>query len=242
MILVDHRTGSRELLTGIRQLGCDAETVVNLPTDFQWDGTAENGWALVGCERKTITDLLDSVRSGRLAGGQVGRAIDTYDFYYLIIEGPWRRAEGGGLEIGFPWHQPKGQFKYAEISHFLNRLRVFGGVHVWRTFDEDETVATLVDLHNEWQQPYAERVGKRVIYAPAPRPPREGKGFFQSEATPVQKWLYQLPGMGDKKTFELAPRFARPADLVHFTSWQDLPGIGGTGKKRIIDWIHYGRT
>lgn len=242
MILVDHRVGSRELLTGIRQLGCDAETVTNLSSDFQWDGTSESGWSLVGCERKTITDLLDSIRSNRLGGGQIGRAIETYDVYYLIVEGPWRRAEGGMLEIGWPWHQPKGQFRYAEVSHFLNRLRVFGGVHVWRTFDEDETAATLVDLHNEWQQPYAERVGKRVIYAPAPIVPRAGKGFFQPEATPVQKWLYQLPGMGDKKTFELAPHFANPSQIADCTIWEDLPGIGKTGAKKIWDWIHHART
>ena len=237
MILVDSRVGSRELLSGIRALGADAETVPDLTADFSWDGSGPNGAALIGVERKTITDLLDSIRTKRLGGGQIGRAVDTYDYYYLIVEGPWRRAEGGMLEIGWPWHQPKGSFRYAEVSHFLNRLRVFGGVHVWRTFDVDETIATLVDWHDEWQQSWDERCGKKVIYAPPPIPPREGK-FFQPEATPVQKWLYQLPGMGDKKTFDLAPHFRTPADIVHRITWDDLPGIGGTGATKIKEWIH----
>lgn len=244
MILADAAVGSRELVHGIRQLGCDAETVAGLSTDFQFDGTYETGHCLIGIERKAIEDLLQSMRDNRLGGGQVGRAIDCYDHYYLIVEGPWRRGEGGMLEIGWPWHQPRGNFRYAEVSHFLNRLRVMGGVNVWRTYDVDETIATLVDLHNEWQQPWSERLGKRVIYAPAPIPPREGKGFFQPAATPVQKWLYQLPGMGDKKTFELAPRFTHPGQLVELgpAAWEDLPGVGPTGAKKIFDWIHHGKV
>lgn len=241
MILVDSRVGSRELLSGIRALGGSADTVPELSADFMWDGSGPNGNALIGVERKTITDLLDSIRSKRLGGGQVGRAIECFDYYYLIVEGVWRRAEGGMLEIGWPWHEPKGQFRYAEISHFLNRLRVFGGCMVWRTFDEDETVATLVDLHDEWQQSWEERCGKKVIYAPAPIPPRQGK-FFQPAATPVQSWLYQLPGMGDKKTFELCDRFPTPAHIVKQEDWEGLPGIGKTGANKIMDWIHRGRA
>ena len=240
MILVDSAVGSRELLTGIRQLGCDAESVPNVATDFQWDGWGPSGRVLVGVERKTISDLLDSVRSHRLAGGQVGRALDCYDYYYLIVEGPWRRAEGGMLEIGFPWHQPKGQFRYAEVSHFLNRLRFLGNVFTWRTFGIDETVATLVDWHDQWQHPWSEHLDKRVIYAPAPIPPREGKGIFQSEATPVQRWLYQLPGMGDKKTFDLSSYFSCPRRIVELGSheWETLPGIGKTGARKVLEWIN----
>lgn len=243
MILIDSAVGSRELLTGIRSLGCDAETVPNLSTDFQWTGEGQSGTVLVGVERKAISDLLQSIRSHRLAGGQIGRGLDTYDYYYLIVEGPWRRGEGGMLEVGWPWHEPKGQFRYAEVTHFLDRLRIFGGVYVWRVFDQDETVATLVDLYNEWQQSWEERLGKRVIYAPAPIPPREGK-FFQPKATPVQSWLYQLPGMGDKKTFELAPHFAAPRSIVDMQSheWEQLSGIGSTGVKKIWQWIHHGHN
>lgn len=243
MILCDAAVGSRELLTGIRSLGCDAEVVNGLSTDFQWTGEGQKSAVLVGVERKTISDLLESIRTHRLGGGQVGRALDCYDYYYLIVEGPWRRGEGGMLEIGWPWHEPKGQFRYAEVGHFLDRMRVFGGVLVWRTFDQDETVATLVDLYEEWQQSWEERLGKRVIYAPAPTPPRDGK-FFQSKATPVQSWLYQLPGMGDKKTFDLAPRFAAPRAIVDMQSheWENLPGIGPTGVRKLWDWIHHGKV
>ena len=240
MILVDSAVGSRELLTGIRQLGCDAEVVSGVATDFQFTGYGEKSEVLVGIERKTISDLLDSIRTHRLGGGQVGRALDCYDYYYLIVEGPWRRAEGGMLEIGWPWHQPKGQFRYAEVSHFLNRLSFLGGVHVWRTFDCDETVATLVNWHDQWQRPWSEHLDKRVIYAPAPIAPRQGREIFQSEATPVQKWLYQLPGMGDKKTFDLAAAFSTPAEIAaqSESQWTALPGIGKTGAQKIWRWIH----
>lgn len=237
---MDSNVGSRELLTGIRQLGCDAEVVSGLSTDFQWTGNGDRGTTLIGVERKTICDLLDSIRSSRLAGGQVGRALECYDYYYLIVEGPWRRGEGGMLEIGWPWHQPKGQFRYAEVNHFLNRLSFLGGVLVWRTFDGDETIATLVNWHDQWQRPWSEHLDKRVIYAPAPIPPKQGKGIFQSEATPVQKILYQLPGMGDKKTFDLAQYFKTPEDIVsmHVFEWEELPGIGKTGARKIWEWIH----
>ncbi|HEV2172467.1 MAG TPA: hypothetical protein VGR71_02820, partial [Nitrospira sp.] len=86
--MADAAVGSRELVHGIRQLGCDAETVAGLSTDFQFDGTYEIGHCLVGIERKAIEDLLQSMRDNRLGGGQVGRAIDCYDYYYVIVEGP----------------------------------------------------------------------------------------------------------------------------------------------------------
>ena len=243
MILVDSRIGSRELLNDIRHLGCDAELVEGLTTDFQFYGEGPTGAVLVGVERKSMasTDFIDSMRSNRLAGGQIGRAVDTYDYYYLIVEGIWRRGAEGMLEVGLPWYIPRGNVRYSEVIKFLNGIAMQSNIKLWRTFNESETAATLVDWHDQWQKPWDEHKTGRVVYAPAPNIIQPGKrSFFQREATPVQKWLYQLPGMGDKKTLELSEKFTCPGHIAELTEsgWADLEGIAKTGAKKIWSWIH----
>lgn len=243
MILIDSAVGSRELLSDIRHLGCDAELVSGLTTDFQWTGNGPAGTALIGVERKSMSssDFIDSMRSNRLAGGQIGRAIDTYDYYYLIVEGFWRRAEGGLLEVGLPWYTPRGNVRYSEVTKFLNGIAMQSNIKLWRTINESETAATLVDWHDQWQKPWDEHKTGRVVYAPAPNVIQPGRrSFFQREATPVQKWLYQLPGMGDKKTLELAPQFECPAQIANLpeADWAAKDGIAKTGANKIWWWIH----
>jgi ERCC4-type nuclease len=65
---VDSRTGSKELLPLLRHTGIRAELATLDCGDFAVTGNGPEGQTEVGFERKTYGDLIDSLRSGRLAG------------------------------------------------------------------------------------------------------------------------------------------------------------------------------
>lgn len=241
MILCDSRIGSKSMLTNIRNLGCEAELGNELSTDFQWTGHGPNGPVLVGVERKAINmDLLDSMKSRRLDGSQIGIAIDCYDYYYLIVEGAFRADDGGMLEIGWPFHAPTGNFKYSQIVNFLNSLAIIGGVHILYTRGEDDTANMLVSLYGWWNKQWKEHETGRRVYVPKIQTQRDGNrvSLFPKKATPVQTWLFGLPGIGDKKIAEIAPNFRVPADIVTEYDWERFDGIGKVGAKQIVEWIH----
>lgn len=251
MILVDARVGSRELLQGLRSLGVDAELGGNLAADFQFEGKGEHGPCLIGIERKTIQDLLNSIRTRRFEGQQLSPMLDCYDRCYMIVEGLWRRGRGTGL-LEVPrgrgeWGAPRGHFYYAEVGHFLARLEEMAGVRVKRTFDEEETCGTIADLWSEWDQPYNERLRKlQRIYAPGPDFPIRKNGrrasAFQVRREPslAAKWIAQLPGV-DGRAVELAEKFpnALAVATASVEDWLKIKGmrLGKKSAGAIVDAI-----
>lgn len=245
MILVDERVGSRELLANFRSLGTDAELAGQLAADFQFMGYGEHGPVLVGFERKTITDLFDSMRSGRLAGHQIGAMLQTYEVCYLIVEGYWRRGRQSGLvEIrSGDWKTARGNIRYSEVVRFLASLRELGGLRVWRTADEEETSAYIVEEHAWWQKPWHEHWTNRTVYAASvgKKAGSRRPSLFRSEASLLEKWIVQLPGVQDRAT-DLARHFESPRDLAtaDLERWLGIKGlrIGKKSAQTILEAIN----
>jgi ERCC4-type nuclease len=231
MILVDERVGSRELLSQLRGYGVDAD-LAKLDADFQWSGSGEEKAVLCGVERKTLQDLLNSMRDRRLAGHQVGTMLRTYDVCYLVVEGVWRRGRNTGLietRNGVGWHVVRGNFKYAEAVRFLASLRELGGIRVWRTADEEETAAWIAEEFHWWQKDWEEhRTAKTLYTSELGKVPRQGtRATFRTEATVLEKWISALPGI-DERALELARYFSCPKDLANADTdrWMTLKGCG----------------
>lgn len=79
-----------------------------------FEGNGPDGRVLVGIERKTIPDLLDSLHTGRFVGletenheGQLGRLLKSFDYPWLLIEGVWDTDTTGRLAVP-DW---RGRFK-----------------------------------------------------------------------------------------------------------------------------------
>ena len=231
MIQVDERVGSRELLSGIRNLGIEAELSGNLESDFQFIGNGpDNETILVGIERKTITDLIQSMRDNRLAGQQVGRMVATYDRRYLIVEGIWRLNRDNGY-VECPagakgWRVVRGAVKYQELDRFLCSLGEFADMQIWRTNTEDETCRAIADRYIWWQKQYHEhRTAKTVYSNEVKRKGRRGL-IFKEKSSLLEKWLCQLNGI-DGRTVELAKWFESPLALAQadVTDWMTIKGL-----------------
>lgn len=218
MILVDDRTGSKELLQDIRARGVNAD-LARLTADFQFSGVDDRGDILVGVERKDIQDMLTCMRDHRLTGQQLQPMKDAYDRLFVVIEGPYKEGKDGGfveVPIGGRWAIAKGSYRYGELEHHRMRLSDVG-MESWRTFDSTETAAYVVWLYKHYQQPWADRLRKvHKVYAPPPNlrtPGHRVKMFSRREPSLLEKVCAQLPGI-DTRAQDVAARFKSVSELV----------------------------
>lgn len=243
MILVDSRTGSRELLDSLRKLGVDAEIAGKLDADFQFTGNGPDGDVLVGVERKALeSDLLKCVRDRRLAGSQIAPMQLAYDVRYIVVEGVWRRQRGTGMleVLNGKWREPRGRFHYAEVDRFLCSLEELGDLRVWRTADEEETCAAIADRYLWWQKEWDEHRTDRAVYAPPPDRPKKGSRarLFHADPSLLQCWLAQLPRV-DERAWDLAKYFESAGDMAAagVVEWTKIPGIGRKTAEGIVGAI-----
>lgn len=174
-ILVDNRVGSSFTGSGshkfdIYQALCDRSNGnVTLGTldsaDFAWSGNGPAGEVYIGCERKALSDMLGSMRSGRYAGDQAKRMADCYDLCYLFIEGIWRPSKNGVLEVfmGREWApftlaakgpQSEVYWQYSELDKFLCSLENKKGIIVVRSSSPTETVWQIINRYEWWNKPW----------------------------------------------------------------------------------------
>lgn len=222
-------------------MGCDAELTHLEAADFAFSGNGDPtdcASPFIGFERKTITDLVDSMRSGRFAGYQHVKMSQLYDISYLIVEGYWRRhRDSGYLEVrNGVWKTVRGSVKYAEVDCFLCALQHQGGVHVWRTADEEETAAAICNRYLWWAKPWESHSAMKMIYAPEGTRRSGHKPTMRREATLAEKVAAQLPGV-DAKAVQVAAHFKSVAAMVNATEkeWIQVEGIGKVGAKKITE-------
>ena len=119
MILVDKREPPH-LLSLIRQQGVDACSAFLVFGDYVWQCPL----GLVAVERKTINDLLGSIKSGR-AATEFRRTIEGSELPILLVEGKMGEFEG---QVSLEWDQgwEKGKWDYDAVSHILLTWQLAG--------------------------------------------------------------------------------------------------------------------
>lgn len=144
-VWLDSRVGSKELLPILRKLGVPANLAILDSADIAFTGNGWDGPVEVGIERKTIMDLVSSLRSGRLQGRtssdtgqlcQIDRLHTAYDIVWLLVEGSTggdRRfgkllKSGSGREQRLP-----GGYTEDSLTKALLSLELRGGVRVKHT-------------------------------------------------------------------------------------------------------------
>lgn len=217
MILVDERVGSREFLNPIRLMGGQAEMAHLDAADFAFSGNGPDGPVVIGVERKTVPDLIESMRGRRLSGHQVRLLSSCYDLQFLIVEGQFRpNPESHVLETRSQdwgkWYTGFGKpLHYGEICSYIIGLGA-NGIPVTRTGSESETAAWVVWLWKYYQKEWEDHKSLRSIYAPPPSRPA-GKMVWE-EPSLVVRMAAQIPGM-DQKAWAVGKRFRTPAEMVN---------------------------
>lgn len=236
MIYVDDRVGSKEIIPYFKPWGVDVESTQLNSADFCFVGYGEDGDSMVGIERKRVSDLIQSMREGRLSGHQLPKLLDDYQYVYLLVEGVYRPGPTGALEVlkGRDWRaygsgQGRKPIMYAEVDNYLNSLSLRTPVMVKRSNDERETAAIVVNLWKHFQKEWDKHHSHQGVYAPVPEPKKVGwkRESWSLKQEEVRAVASQIPGI-DRKCDAVARKFHTVGEMVSAREgkWLEIPGIG----------------
>jgi ERCC4-type nuclease len=192
MLLIDRRVGSKDLLKPLKSAGLDAEIVELEFADVAFSGKGAKGASVdIGIELKTLTDLVGSLRSGRLAGHQLPGLRAHYEHAWLVVEGLWRTNETGhvttyqGKTRG--WVPLHGKMTGSELEKQVLTLELCGGLHARYTNSRADTVRFIGNLYRWWSDvALDEHTSHQAVHQPPTLVP----------ISDFRKAVCQFPGVG----------------------------------------------
>lgn len=245
MIRLDARIGSGELERLFQPYGIQVEKTRLDFGDMDFAGWGpHDARCNIVIERKRIDDLIHSMHSRRLSGHQLPGMSDQYDYAYLIVEGIWKGGPDGELLVvvagGERWVSRNVHVR--AVNNYLMGLALRAGLLVWRTPSEYDTVAFVVDQYRMWNDKrWDEHKSHAAIYAPADGGRGHRITLRSREISLLEKLACQLPGV-DAKAERVAAHFGTARAMVEadVKAWCEVPGIGKTGAKRIVEALNGG--
>lgn len=248
MIQVDNRAGSAQLAPLLRQLGCEVDLTTMPFGDAAWIGWGANGDAVsCGVEVKSIEDVIACIQSGRFAGHQLPGLIASYDHVWLLIVDEYRpRQRDGVLEYrkegrggGQYWAESCGRQRtifWRDVESWLMSMAIMGGIRVHQVPDYHQAAIWLKMASNWFAQDTHH--SHKVLYGT--------KELFADQAllvkpTLARRMAAQLPGIGEKRSAEVARVFKNLEEMVEATPKDWATKVDGIGKgiaAKIYNSIH----
>lgn len=230
MLLIDDRSGSKELLPYFQPYDVGVELTRLEFADICWWGNGEDGLVAVGVELKNVNDLIASMRSNRLSGHQLPGLFENYGVVVLLVQGIWQAGENGEVQIwnGRGWSgAASGRgIMYREVDHYLATLEHKCGVVVKQTSTKQQTAAWVVSRYKWWNdKEWHQHRSHEAIYAEyEPNGGRGHKGRFMRRSVGLaEKVAAQLPGV-DRAAWDVARRFGTVEQMVQ-ASPQEWAGV-----------------
>lgn len=231
MITIDDRAGSANLLlylpAGEAKLGKLGFG------DLAFIGKGKDDIpVMVGVERKTLSDLVGSLESGRFSGHQLPGLVASYNIIYLIVEGVARVNDREYIEIrrGGVW-QSLGISALA-LDNFLNTLEVMAGVIVRQTSNTKRTAFLAYHLYQWWGKGWDKHKSHLGFYEPRPVMSITKPGLVRCIAK-------ELPGIGWKRSGPVSEHFSsvRSMILAKPEEWESIAGVGKGLAQRVVEAI-----
>jgi len=221
MITLDERTGSAELLPYF------AKDVIRLGRlefgDASFLGMGQDNVPfLIGVERKTLNDLVQSMKSGRLQGHQLPGLLASYKVVYLVVEGITKNGENHDvLEKSGKFWRSLGVTRKA-LDSFLNTLEVLAHVIVRQTTSPMNTAILIHNLYLWWQKGWEEHKG-HLGFALDLSPTLQLK-----KPSMLRRIAKELPGIGWERSLLIEKHFKTVQDMANADrfQWELIPGIG----------------
>ncbi len=248
MILVDDRSGSKDLLDYLRPRA-SLERLEYGDVSIEGEGP-EGVPILVGVEVKTVGDALSCLVNGRFAGHQLPGLIASYSVVYLLIEGQWRRDfksgllqfRGSGRRQWFDASLGTRRFMWADFDRWLVTMETKGGIRLRFTRERQETAQFLKDLDAWWSGPEG-GWGKHKSHLAfdesdtLSKPQELRDRALLTPPSLVRLVARELPGVGweKSKAGEKELKSVSERVVASWEEWERIPGIGKTMAKRIKD-------
>lgn len=241
-VYLDHRVGSIDLEPHLRRLGVDV-TVQELDSaDVAWEGNGPNGRVLVGLERKTISDAIQSMRTGRFSHKQLIDMLKDYDHCELLVEGSYKADEETG-DLMVPsragWVRKRlgaHVFSARVLDQWLYSLQIQTGCVVMRTHNAIGTAMAVRDRVHWWAKRWEDHVS--IVAGTYNAKPEGALLGLVGDQTMVLRTVFQIDGIGAKTGRAIAARYASVRDLCE-ASEKELRQIDGVGKSTAAKIVEY---
>jgi len=236
-VKIDTRAGSIELIAPLRQLGVPVEEAILPAGDVEIVGNGPEGRpVLVGVEVKKLSDVLACMRDGRFAEQLRGMS-ESFEVKWLLIEGRMRGVSDViQVAHGSRWRND-GHYRYQEFVSWLMTMCQRGGVLLWRTENQEESVAWLKALYHWWTlKSYEEHRAHLNHYQP-----QLLGGITPFEPpTLVQKVAVCLPGIAGTRSKAISLRFSSIREMAKADEkeWSSIDGIGKRGAKKLVEALN----
>jgi ERCC4-type nuclease len=242
VILCDPRFGSerkgqrsshRAVSEALVALGVEVEPMLLPFGDFAFIGNGPDGPIQIGVELKVVSDLVTSMRSGRLAEQIIGMSAQ-YARSYVVIEGLYRvNRRNGLLEV------PRGRMYsplrcgprpiyWSDIERFITGIEE-AGVRVRRTRSSFETALVIHRvIQGFWDKDYKDHTSLQVMRSAVPPMTLVREDPVTARIRRVAKALDV--GIGWERSKAVAEHFRSIARLAEADAgeWEGIEGIGAT--------------
>jgi ERCC4-type nuclease len=249
MLCVDNRAGSSKLIPLLKGLGCEVESGIYPYGDVNFLGYGANGDPVsVGVEVKSIEDVIACIQSGRFAGHQLPGLLQCYDHIWLLVVDDYRpRQRDGVLEYrkegrggGMYWSESCGRQRtvlWRDVESWLMTIQIMGGIRVHQEPDYMHAALWLKNTANWFARD--EHKSHKVIYGT--------KEIFPDHALLLKPTLErrvaaQLPGIGEKRSADVARVFPTLEDMVKASPKDWATKVEGIGKgiaQKVYTAIHH---
>lgn len=218
--------------------------------DVAFAGQGPDGAVSIGIEIKTLPDLIQSIDTNRFTGHQLPLLHENYHIPWLLIEGQWRAAADGTIEVlkepkpvglqpgkktrTAKWYPLHGRaWKWKEVRNWLTTMEMHGGVRVVMTRDRIETARWCAAMWEWWLKDWGMHKSHLALKSqPFVGPLRH--------ATLVEKLALQIPGLGQHRARLVGASFGSPAEMfaADVARWDAIEGIGKTIAENVWNALH----
>jgi ERCC4-type nuclease len=238
MLLIDDRAGSSELAGPLEDLGLDVDLTRLEFGDVAFAGRGLGGADVsIGIEFKQLGECVTSLRNERLQGHQLPGMRASYDYSYLLIEGPWLYDAQGRLQrrskISKQLKPLAGAMTISELLKRIYVLHLAGGLNPIMTACRKDTVQAIHSLYRTWtDKALDEHKSHLAIYTP-PAP-------FYVTVTPAASCAQGVDGVGWQKAHAIAKHFKTVKRMVDadLKAWLKVPGVGPELAARLLKALH----
>lgn len=241
-LLIDYRRGSKELGIPLLKLDAPHEITTLDEGDIAFVGNGPDGACPIGIERKTISDLAQSLVSNRLQAVQLPRLMLAYSYAWLVVEGAWRVDDHGYVELpggrdkggAHRWYRMQPWLKADMLFGWLFSVELRGGIRVRTTRSLDDTARFLVTLRDWWTTKlWHEHRSHLALWQPP------DAGIFERPSL-VRTWAAALPGIGFDKSKLVDQHFHSALELACASEaeWRTIPGVGKTISHSVVTLIN----
>lgn len=241
MLIVDPRIGSKDLAAPLKSFGLPVELSKLEYGDVAFIGRGpEERPVLVGVEVKKIDDVVQCIHDGRFAGHQLPGLQESYEVWWLLVEGQIR-AGRSGMEVQSSkghWRPPHGRGRsYEGFTHWMLSMELRAGGRVARTADRAETAAWIASLYRWWtKKPWEKHESIHAIHDDS-----SGlKAHIVALVRPTKKEMVAAKLVGPKTGMEAARHFPSIAAMVLATEaeWREVKGVGKEKAREVVRLVN----